>query len=210
MNPKEFSAPFLSRDDIKSSVDQFIDKYGNGWSYPLDVELLAEDIGFNLRLLPHIEEKYEKLAILSHSTKDIIVEESLFLQERSKNRYRFSIAHELGHFVLHSNLFKNTGITTIEEWAQFLHDIPEDQKDYLEAQANKFAAHLLIPQNLLIKELTNYKPQIEKYLELFPKADSSDTVSFIAPKLAPKYGVSEQTMEIRINNSNIIDEILNS
>ena len=53
-----------------------------------------------------IEEKYHQLAMLSGDTKTIRVEELYYKNERYNNRYRFSIAHELGHWYLHANYFK--------------------------------------------------------------------------------------------------------
>jgi len=61
------------------------------------------------------------------------------------NRQGFTIAHELGHVLLHSSLF-----TTHPEYYKVLLRSPiAGVKDPLEQEANAFAAHLLVPRRFL-------------------------------------------------------------
>ena len=205
MKPEDFEAPFLSRASINKEVEKFVNQFGDGWEYPLDVELLAEDIGLRLKLLPDIEQRYKQLAMLSGDLKFIQIEESHFLNKRYVNRYRFSIAHELGHWYLHSNLFKKVEYKNTSEWADFLCAIPDDEKGYLEIHANGFASELLVPTNLLIPKVREQTENIKAYIELLPDADATDTIDYIAPRIAPEFGVSEQTMINRIKNEKIIE-----
>lgn len=63
------------------------------------------------------------------------------------NRQRFTIAHELGHYILHPDLIKN------ESKYKVLLRRPLNDKKYTpeETEANCFAAYLLVPSELLEK-----------------------------------------------------------
>lgn len=100
----------------------------------------------------------------------------------NENRRRFTVAHEIGHFIFHSKdqpifidkaptvLFRNTASSTGE--------------DYKEREANAFAASLLMPKELL-------EEQLKKAPHDFTKA-----IKF----LADKFKVSENAMSFRLSN----------
>ena len=85
-------------------------------------------------------------------------------------RRRFTIAHEIGHFVLHHELIGD-GITDDGLYRSRL-------KGGLESAANRFAANLLMPKEL-----------VWKFIE-----QGVDTVE----ELAKKFKVSESAMSIRL------------
>jgi Zn-dependent peptidase ImmA (M78 family) len=72
-------------------------------------------------------------------------------------RYRFTVAHELGHWVLHRpvaivnrdhpNLFGEGGVVVSTQRLQSLNSAAA--KSSVEFQANAFASHLLLPRRLL-------------------------------------------------------------
>lgn len=62
------------------------------------------------------------------------------------NRYRFSLAHELAHRVLHKDIFSEVEFTDIAGWKAAMTDsIPEKAYGYLEWHANSFAGLVLVP-----------------------------------------------------------------
>jgi len=68
-------------------------------------------------------------------------------------RYNFTLAHELGHFVLHRklNVLGNIADTSAE-----LFNTPEEdltERQWTEWQANSFASALLLPQGFLLDVL---------------------------------------------------------
>ena len=96
-------------------------------------------------------------------------------------RQRFTIAHEIGHLLLHADetlhVDKNFPIGLRS-------GISGKSVDKNEIEANQFAAALLMPSDLLSKDVT-------------PLAGRD--VLFAIRKLAKKYGVSEQAMSIRLS-----------
>jgi Zn-dependent peptidase ImmA (M78 family) len=97
-----------------------------------------------------------------------------------ENRKRFTIAHELGHFILHSDskpLFVDEKIM----YRNFDSSTGEIRK---EREANAFAASLLMPR-VFIQSAINSAPK-----------NTNDIVSY----LADKFKVSEQAMNFRLAN----------
>ena len=58
---------------------------------------------------------------------------------------RFSIAHEVGHYVMHQELYKQFRIGSIKDYIDFVLSMNEGTYRSVEFQANWFAAVLLTP-----------------------------------------------------------------
>lgn len=111
--------------------------------------------------------------------------------EEPKLRQRFTIAHELGHFLLHKDEKDKIYIDNENYFypVKFrASNIKLSEKDYKEEQeANAFAAALLMPIRLVQRELKDYNG--------FDMSDGS-----MITDLAKKFEVSIQAMSYRILN----------
>ncbi len=106
-------------------------------------------------------------------------------------RQRFTIAHELGHFLLHRHDSGTDNIFIDEKKTIFLRDSRSAEGAQLrEIQANRFAACLLMPKELLIREVAQ---------GVFDLADEGGLAD-----LADKFGVSTQAMSIRLADLRLI------
>jgi Zn-dependent peptidase ImmA (M78 family) len=92
------------------------------------------------------------------------------------HRKRFTLAHELGHHVLHSNESLHYDKNPSEEAIYFRSDVSSSE----ETEANHFAAELLMPQELVSKCIDNGITTI--------------------PDLADAFNVSEDAMNYRLIN----------
>jgi Zn-dependent peptidase ImmA (M78 family) len=108
-----------------------------------------------------------------------------------KNRQRFTIAHELGHFVLHINKNKSKELFVdkdfIIKWRY--KNIYTSAEYRHEQEANAFAAALLMPKEFLIREM-----QKEKY------ADVAENQ--LIEELAKVFAVSVPAMTYRFADLN--------
>lgn len=109
----------------------------------------------------------------------------------SEKRNRFTIAHEIGHYILHKEVSKffidnfNTPL--------FRDNSSSSGEIAREKQANAFAAALLMPAELIEKEITNYySKQVTKKIEL-------------VDALATHFNVSKNAMMFRLINLEKID-----
>lgn len=103
-------------------------------------------------------------------------------------RRRFTIAHELGHLVLHSKseLHIDHSVVRMRD-KRASEGIDED-----EMEANRFAAEVLMPEAFLRADLQK--------LGLHTAADDGEAIS----ALARKYQVSVQAMTIRLTSLNLV------
>lgn len=102
------------------------------------------------------------------------------LKTKIKERLRFTLAHELGHFLLHMAP-ENSKEGFTDKNISFNRD---DNWDHKEMEANSFAAQLLMPSELItkhIKDILKKTPDIER-VDLIEELASIFQVSSIAMK----------------------------
>jgi Zn-dependent peptidase ImmA (M78 family) len=104
-------------------------------------------------------------------------------------RQRFTIAHELGHLVLHSYTAPHA------DRGYKLRDARSSEGSVLEEiEANQFAAELLMPEGLVLdairREGLNYDFSVE----------NSEEADLKVKKIARQFQVSRQAMMIRISS----------
>jgi len=73
---------------------------------------------------------------------------------KPQTRQNFTIAHELGHYFLHSEILREEKIIvdddTFIENKRVLYRMDEARRNEVETQANNFAAALLMPRELVV------------------------------------------------------------
>lgn len=70
---------------------------------------------------------------------------------QSVNRQRFTIAHEIGHFILHKDFIEKQGQNI------FYRKDFDNYSDPIEEQANSFAANLLMPEKIINSLWESYR-----------------------------------------------------
>lgn len=136
----------------------------------LSVKVVSQDFQGELEEVSAILIKEKRQAIIAVNS------------AHSENRRRFSIAHELGHLILHSN----TENLKVEK--QFF-TRAEGVRNLDEVEANEFAAELLMPEHLITKDFNALVIKDE---------------DFIVSELAKKYKVSEAALTYRLLNLNLV------
>jgi Zn-dependent peptidase ImmA (M78 family) len=152
---------------------------------PVDVIKIAEELGLTVNVTA-LDEGVSGLLIkqnLDGETANIFANRA-----ESPKRRRFTIAHEIGHYVL-SHEFDSTGIHV----DRGIHAIPRRSKlskaEPKEVEANQFAAALLMPAQLVQDAVD------ELGLPLF---------EYQVTDLADRFEVSEQAMTIRLGTLGIL------
>ena len=115
-----------------------------------------------------------------------------------EKRLRFSFAHELGHKILHGDLIKQNQFKSLEDLKQWIRSAENQRSEY---QANEFAGRLLVPIDLLKKEYDLYISTAQttdpNWLEI------EGMRNHIAKKIAPRFGVNPQVIEVRLDREGI-------
>lgn len=100
------------------------------------------------------------------------------------NRQRFTIAHELGHYFLHEGVGEHVDQNFRVAWRN-----TDSSKavNWLEIEANRFAAELLMPTQFLRRDLDSLQDISKRSVALLARA----------------YAVSPEAMKIRLTNLGI-------
>lgn len=144
---------------------------------PLDIKTVAEKI-FGLEIK---EDKFDKG--ISGFLERIGNKWCIFInQNENELRKRFTIAHELGHFVKHRDKYMISGSSTPD--LVFFRD---NSIDPVEKEANDFAADLLMPKDIFISKIKSGCNTLEKLSTAFQLSTSA--VKYRAYKLGliPEY-----------------------
>jgi IrrE N-terminal-like domain len=117
-------------------------------SYPIDLELVIERLVNGRFDDQSIKISYESLSsiegILKRDPKNLKLWHLIVNSDAKKrNRNRFTLAHELGHFICHRDLSDS-----FEDTSDSINDFVNE----IEEEANLFAAWLLMPANLVRSE----------------------------------------------------------
>ncbi len=146
-------------------------------SPPIPVDAIAERLGAEIRYSPFDGELAGML--MRGDDQTVIGVNSL----HHINRQRFTIAHECGHLLLH----KGQDVHIDRTFRVNRRDAVSSQAvDPEEVEANRFAAELLMPYDMVMNDLVEYDIDME----------SEDDLK----ELSDKYEVSLQAMTHRITN----------
>jgi Zn-dependent peptidase ImmA (M78 family) len=149
---------------------------------PRDIEYSnTEDLSTDLKKVA----KKLGIKIIQHAFSENISgvffrkDNKLFLgvnSDHHEHRRRFTIAHEIGHYILHSDEMLHYDKDELENIYLRSDDISSPE----EIEANHFAAELLMPEELILKCIENDEQSIKV--------------------LAERFNVSEHAMRYRLTN----------
>ncbi len=145
-----FKAPYLGKDELRRRASEFLHQYNRAGTVPVPIELIIEQ-QFEMDIVPTpgLEAHFDTVAFLTRDTREIRVDEYVYLNRI--NRYRFSLAHELAHRILHADLWQEFEFDDIASWkAAVSRSIPEKEYSFVEFHANFFAGLVLVPTSNLV------------------------------------------------------------
>lgn len=119
------------------------------------------------------------------------------------NRWRFTLAHEIGHLVLHGPLLRYSIEEKVDSDSSLslTNNIADATSKQLEFQANLFARHLLMPDATLIKVVSKYFKQenIHRgFLYLDNQSINRSLVFALLTKMSQHFEVSIEAAKIRL------------
>src|SRR5664279_4992876 len=107
MAPESFKAPFIEQREIWRQADDFRSRVWPSNEIPIGVlEIVEFELDLEVRPISRLKEDNDIDALLLGDWKTIVVDQVEYMDERYANRLRFSMAHEIGHYVLHQAVFQ--------------------------------------------------------------------------------------------------------
>lgn len=106
---------FLSYDDLKAAAATTLAESSYANRFPVAIEMIVErDFEMDVVPIRGLQNAFNIDAFISRDLTTISVDE--FVLENRLNRYRFTLAHELGHRVLHGEILGALEFDSIEDW----------------------------------------------------------------------------------------------
>ncbi|MFO0806450.1 MAG: ImmA/IrrE family metallo-endopeptidase [Gemmataceae bacterium] len=146
---------------------------------PVDVNAITKHL--NIRVKPTSFDRDDISGFLHRSGDEAVIGVN---REHARTRRRFTIAHEIGHFILHKAGIDEVHVDSIK----LRSSRSSEGTDREEIEANAFAAELLMPTAFLLKDADRVDLEDEKAVE----------------ELSRSYGVSTQAMSFRLTNLGLI------
>lgn len=168
-NGWEVKAPSREYLNLDPKVRQDIDEYLS--EYPVKLGAIAKRLGIKVLL-----------STLPRGTSGQIGQENggfviRINRHEAKHRQRFTLAHEIAHYLLHSDKIIADG-----GWSENVL-LRSGQPASIEYEANRLASDLVIPSGQLAEATTEY---------------SGPITSEVIEDLARRFGVSTAAMEIKL------------
>ncbi len=158
-------------------------KHAKMFKCPVDVEKLADF--YSIYIIKEDMDDHVSGLCYTKNDKEFVGVNSA----HSPKRQRFTIAHEIGHLILHFPKNEDVIIDTDKTTTALFHRAKgKVVRRVYEKEANQFAAALLMPEELLIEALES----------------QSDDDEVDISNLADDFEVSEQAMTYRLLNLDLI------
>lgn len=186
----------LSYKKIGEIADNFLLQHHPILSLPIPIEEIVEQkLNIKISEKADLRKDYDVEGFLTSDLTTIFLDFDMYI--KYENRARFTIAHEVGHLVLHGEIFKKLNINSIEKLNKFSIDLSEEDYGWLEYQAYSFASQILVPTNLLLNEL-------KKGLGKVPSMETPEILIPVAQDLLNVFHVSGEVIWRRLQKENII------
>ncbi len=198
--------PYLSDERIENFANQIREIIGIGHKRTIsdfDLIKIVSNIAKYSFTTRDLQEK--ALGVCDFKNKCIIINSNL---EVGTPRWRFTLAHEIGHTLIHKRFF-NQGFCSILSDSDANY-ITTSSKNRMEIQANHFASFLLMPSDCFSKVYLECRDKLGIPPRHFPKIYvDNQPVNLqdyygILDGISRKFIVSQQVVEIRLSQMGLI------
>lgn len=205
----QFQPITKTTEQINSDAESFLSTYHPHLSIPIPIEDIIE-LQMEMDIIPilDLKDSFEKVgfnidAFISSNFQSITVDR--YIYDNRRNRYRFSLAHEIGHKMLHGYLYAQLNFNMRDEWIKIINQIPISELRMVEWQADEFAGLILVPRAVLKNE---YEKAIKEAEVIVKKSfeENPDFINNVAIEylLTGKFNVSKYVIQIRLENDKLI------
>lgn len=146
------NVPYFSYDDLRRKAISFLSKWHPDGTIPVPIEEIIElKLKLDIIPTPGLKRHFDVDSFISRDMESILVDE--YNYGNVPNRYRFSLAHEIAHAVLHQKIYHRLVFSDITSWKAVQVAMPAKDYGWLEWQAYSFAGLVLVPTEVLKKRV---------------------------------------------------------
>lgn len=189
------SMPTYSVAELERRAQSLLaESFGDDLPIPIDVEIVLEEVpGVTLDLWPGLRANHLTEGMVCRDTMsgELMVYIDEDLADDNPNRYRMTVAEELGHCILHRGV-----VDQVHSPKDFLELQRHALWPQLERNAKRFGAAVLMPGQAVLESAATLYPKLVAVAG-FNNVDA--ILNQLAARLAGQFVVSPQTMGYRLN-----------
>ncbi len=201
----KLEVPHLTYTDIGKRVHSFLLQYHPSFEIPVPIEEIADvKMGLHIFPFPRLFKDHGQNGFLSRDRTTINVDE--YQYEEFYQKCRYTIAHELGHYLLHESCYRNLPFNYPDDYVKWKMSVPAEDIGWFETQGDWFAGQVLVPTNPLVEVCSEVVKKHKKALSKLPRVPD-DFWSYAANEIATYFNVNPPVVEIRIKREKIASTI---
>jgi hypothetical protein len=190
-----FTVPRLSYKQIQSRAAGFLQSHNPDGDIPVPIEdIMDVKLGINIIPFPGLVD-FDVDAYTWSDMRNIVVDQHLYEKPHLRNRFRFTLAHEMGHIELHSAILQSAQVDSIKAYFALMDSMTEEDRRWENWHANCFAGLVLVPAQPLNQKLQEAN-SMAKVNGLSP--DAIEARGYIADWISDYFEVSAQCIETRL------------
>jgi Zn-dependent peptidase ImmA (M78 family) len=203
------SVPFTPGEDIKKYAQRLLEQidYKDG---SVDLRKICSKLSIHLDFTNQKAQDGNGNIILgsvNFDRKSIVIN-----SHDDKNRERFTIAHEVGHFCLQHDQYLRSEY--IVERDLIIDSEKENTFNFerLEFQANLFASNLLLPDDVFLRKTAEYREQLEfknrghGYIFVDDQPCNYGPYNMLVSNLSSDFEVSKQVIQIKFGQMGMLTD----
>lgn len=194
---------FLPNQVIADRAQVFLAQYGLSKEIPVPVEeVIEQKLNYDIVPTPNLQRDFDIEGFTSFHKKWIYVDD--FVYNNRHSRYRYTLAHEVGHISLHKHILEPIRFESVVDWAKFIHQIDPGAYSKLEYQGYNFGGLVLVPQNHLKTQVESHLYEVTPLIEKAKSAglNRNSYLSYakdhLSSILAPLFDVSTDVVIRRL------------
>jgi Zn-dependent peptidase ImmA (M78 family) len=158
----------------------------------VDIErLILEKFNLKIESFAELRRRWDAYAFIDTTGKVIFIDADLMNEARLEKKYRFTLAEELAHHLIHRHLFANC--RTIEDRMKIEEMLDERTRAYMESNAKALASAILMPK-------ITVEPLVESQAGKLVDSEGHILVDQLVSALAGEYDVNFQAAKHRMKN----------
>jgi len=187
---------YIKYGEIGERAGEFLREYHSSLELPIPIERIVE-FGLELDIvpMPNLYTDFRINGFLAYDCSAIYVDERQYSFYPEK--YRFTLAHEVGHLILHGAHYKDMSWKNLDEYIESIMNMDRETLDRFEVQSNLFAEQVLVPERELWQVT---REVINRHSKELKEIGASERVAlpYISKIIAKSFEVSPAVIECRI------------
>jgi Zn-dependent peptidase ImmA (M78 family) len=190
-----FTVRYIRYEELRPIAEQFLSERGWRGDVPVNIERFI-DVGLGIDIVTKegLTEEIGADGFLTRNRRVIYIDS--YVGVWRERLFRFTLAHELAHWLLHEHVYDVATFNSPTEWLSFMRSLPEEVRLPMEWQANALAGLLLVPREQLGRAVAEARYVTRgRFVEI--DLDNAADRQMVLVTVARRFNVSPDVIEVR-------------